>query len=123
MSKTTAHIQQGISSHISSESIDGARIFIITEDMGKRCYLTMDGGDELPTINMFKPEDMGKPVPPFITMSDDVFDAILDAMLKHAAKNNIKAKSEHELQGRIKALEGHLEDMRRIALNKYGPLK
>ncbi len=124
MSKTTAYIQQGFSSGQTMVSgIDGARIFILLEDMGKKHYMTMENGNEVPTIHSLKPEDLGQPIPAFITLHDDTFDAVLKAMLEYAAKNNIKAKSEHELQGRINALEKHLEDMRRIALNKYTPLK
>ena len=89
---------------------DAAKIYLLQEGGKNRYALNLDCDGRL--IQTLLEENCATVVKPFLELPSNIFDKFVKAITDYASDNNIKTESETLLQGKLKATEKHLEDLR-----------
>lgn len=120
---------KGIQLHISKPfdfGFDGVHVYAIhTADDGVRSYITFEsaGDGQHSMMKLNKIPEPGQPVPPMLTMSDELFKKLAAAVTKYNTENDIKPEAQTFLEGKLLGTEKHLEDMRSLLFTREGVTK
>jgi hypothetical protein len=99
------YIQQPITS-----GYDAAKIYLLEEEGKNRYAINLDADGRL--VQTLLEDGVAPILKPFLELPSNVFDKFVKAVTDYASDNNIKTESETLLQGKLKATEKHLEDLR-----------
>jgi len=88
------------------------KVYLIDESsLSERRNLTYNSAEKNFTVTMMERGSAEK-VEPFFEFPSDLFEDFVSEIVEFAKKENIKTDNESVLEGKLKATEKHLEDMR-----------
>ncbi len=90
---------------------DSVKIYVIDEKNGRRSEIKLDRKSNN-LIATVLDDNAANQVEPFLELPMNFFDDFVRAIVKYASENDIKTENENLLQGKLKATEKHLEDLR-----------
>jgi hypothetical protein len=91
--------------------IDNVRIYVIDEVNGKRSEITLDRESKYLKSKTLD-DTCANQLEPFLELPENFFNELVKAVVNYAFENNVKTENEHLLEGKLKATEKHLEDLR-----------
>ncbi len=104
---------------------DCVQIFILQQDEinGRRGAISQVDGQgmlEYQDLDYNVAPEGPKRIKPFMKLPADIFIALTKFMVDYAKTNNIKTEEENFMAGKMKSMELHLEDMRKLVFKNDG---